>query len=373
MVACGSDTNAEDNEPLQIEGPDAGNENEEVGETLEGIAALGNGEDSLDAVEISTIADSSDGLAGPRDVEINTHAPTEMWLVSRDDNSTTILFDYGTDDQTSETHSGLGSSHFAAKVSALAFGKPGAMATAQQEDEITQPTTPHDFMGPTLWPSDSSEYDGGHGSHLDMLHNSPLSSGVAWDEGNAYWIFDGYHGAIAHYDFKEDHGQGGADHRDGIVHRYANEQLKVVNEIVAHIAFDKENQLLYIADTGNNRVAVLETDTGEMGSSITPNYDGSTQKMIDDAVLTTLIDGDDVGMTQPAGLELVDGVLYVGDSGTSTIHAFTTDGESIDSLNLSEIIPAGAMMGMTIDDQGRIYVTNSEDDELIRIAPKTEE
>jgi sugar lactone lactonase YvrE len=353
---------------------DSGQEHDS-GEQTQGsaIPALGDGQDSLEAVEIVTIATQDDGLAGPRDLEINPHAPGEMWIVSRDDNSTTILFDFGTSDQTSAVHSGLGSAHFASKLSSLAFGAPGFMATAQQEDEITQPSTPADFMGPTLWTSDSSEYEGGHASHYDMLHNSPLSSGVAWDKDNAYWIFDGYHGAIAHYDFQLDHGPGGHDHSDGIVRRYANDQLSVVNGIVAHLAFDRDNQLLYIADTGNNRIAVLETDTGDVGDNIHPNYDNIDQRMIESAVLRTLIDGAEAGLTQPAGLELADGVLYVGDAGSSTIFAFGTDGELIDSLNLSTVIPAGALMGLAVDEQGRIYVANSEDNEVIRIAPKSDD
>lgn len=335
-----------------------------------GVAALGAGEDSVEAVEITTIADSSDGLAGPRDVEINPHAPNEMWLVNRDENSGTILTDFGTGAQESKTVSGLGSSHFAAKVSALAFGAPGYMATAQQEDEVTQSTTPADFMGPTLWPSDSADFEAGHASHLDMLHNSPLSSGVAWDEGNAYWIFDGHHGSITLYDFQEDHGPGGADHGDGIVRRYADGQLGVVKGIVAHIAHDRDGELLYIADTANNRIAVLETDTGEVGDRIMPNYDGTDQRMMDGAVVRTLVNGADVGLVQPAGLELVDDLLYVGDNGSSTLHAFTTRGRHVDSLDLSSVIPAGAMQGLEVDEDGRIYVTDSENNVLVRIAPK---
>lgn len=141
-----------------------------------------------------------------------------------------------------------------------AVGADGYMATAQQEDEETQPTTPADFMGPTLWTSDSSEFDAGHASHLDMLHNSPLSSGIAWDEGNAYWVFDGHHAAIAHYDFQSNHGPGGTDHRDGVVRRYVNEQLKVVDEIVAHLAFDREAQRLYIEIDEDGRSYVVNSE-----------------------------------------------------------------------------------------------------------------
>ena len=35
-------------------------------------------------------------------------------------------------------------------------------------------------MGPTLWDGNLNIYDGGHASHLDMLHNSPNGAGIAW-------------------------------------------------------------------------------------------------------------------------------------------------------------------------------------------------
>lgn len=364
-LGCGDDAQNESPKVVVIS---ENQDDDTVGDIPDSIPALGNGEDDLSAVTITTIANENDGLAGPRDLEINPNKPEELWVVNRDDHSATIVTNWDSGLPSSTKHSGLGNTHFAAKVSALAFGEPGYMATAQQEDEITQSTTPHDFMGPTLWPSDSAEFDAGHASHLDMLHNSPLSSGIAWDTGNAYWIFDGYHESITHYDFQSDHGPGGSDHRDGIVRRYAEGEVSVVNGIVAHLAFDRENQLLYIADTGNNRIAVLETDTGSVGASITPNYDGTNQRQVDGATLRTLIDGAEVGLSQPAGLELVDGILYVGDNGTSKIYAFSTEGEVIDSLDLSSEIPPGAMMGLEVDAQGRILVANSEDNTVIMLA-----
>ena len=50
---------------------------------------------------------------------------------------------------------------------------------------------PSDFMGPTLWTSNINTFSGSgpyHRGHYDMLHNSPNGKGIAWDEGNAYWL-----------------------------------------------------------------------------------------------------------------------------------------------------------------------------------------
>ena len=70
------------------------------------------------------------------------------------------------------------------------------------------------FTGPALWSGNLDIYakpSGGNGSHLDMLHGSPFSMGIASEKENAYWVFDGYNQHIVRYDFGGDHGPGNAD------------------------------------------------------------------------------------------------------------------------------------------------------------------
>jgi hypothetical protein len=55
----------------------------------------------------------------------------------------------------------MGGTHFMAEPAALAFGAPGWLATAQEQDQPTQPDTPVDFMGPTLWTADSGIFNAG--------------------------------------------------------------------------------------------------------------------------------------------------------------------------------------------------------------------
>jgi sugar lactone lactonase YvrE len=351
---------------------DTGTQQPDTGPDRTGFAVLGYADNGEEPVEVETVVDSTDGLAGPRDVEFNPEAPEQMWVVNRADHSTVVVKSAGTEDHDSTKYDARGSRHFMAKPAALAFGKPGHMATAQQEDEKTQPTTPDTFMGVSLWPTDLSDFDAGHSSHLDMLHNSPLASGIAWDEGNAYWVYDGYHGSITHYDFQDDHGQGGQDHSDGIVKRYIDDTLGVEKGVVSHVAFDKEAQMLYAADTENNRIVWLDTSTGDLGRTIRPNYDGSSQRYVNGADYGTLVDGSEIDLQKPAGLEIHDGHLFVSDNATSTIHAFTMEGKQVDELDLSDQIPEGAAMGMDVDEQGRLYIVNADDETIHRVTPSEE-
>ncbi|MCB9537227.1 MAG: hypothetical protein H6704_13325 [Myxococcales bacterium] len=342
-----------------------------------GLPVLGDGLHTLDAVQLDVIGTAfADGLSTPRDLAFHNEYPDQLWVVNLDDSSMTIFFGVGTDEQGSRKKFGFGNTHFMAKPSSLAFGEPGFLATAQEEDQITQPTTPADFMGPSLWTSDPAQFDAGHASHMDMLHNSPNSAGVAWaGYGNAYWIFDGYHAALSLYDFKEDHGLGGADHSDGTMHRYVQGEVGYVQGVPSHM--ELLGDMLYVADTGNNRVAMLDTTTGEMAGPVFPNYDtisAQQQQRVDGAVLSTVVDGAAVeGMERPSGLAIADDTLWITDNATSRVFAFDLEGNLLDWLDLSDEIDAGGLMGIAVGPAGDLFVCDALGDRILRISPKPTE
>ena len=351
--------------------PDAGTvQNPDTGVVAPmGLPILGAGSHSMTNVEMTVIADSNDALDEPYDLAFNPAAPDELWVTNHGTSSIVIIdaLDSASPraDHVRDFQSGR---HFLARPSGIAFGMNGAFATSQAEDRVTQSTTPADFMGPTLWSADRRIFDGGHNGHLDMLHNSPNGMGIAWDSANIYWYFDGGHSAIARYDFNSDHGPGGTDHRDGEISRYAEGEVAMVPRVPSHLAMDHATGRLYIADTGNNRIAYLDTRSGTRGGSIGPNYDGCRMFGVRDAVVQTVIDGRPQGLTRPAGLELHDGMIFVSDNGTGRIHAFSMQGDLIDYLDTG--LPAGALMGMAFDDAGRLYVAEIANHRILRIAPR---
>ena len=73
------------------------------------------------------------------------------------------------------------------------------------------------------------------GSHYDMLHESPLCMGIAWEKDNVYWVFDGHNQSIARYDFQEDHGMGFDDHSDGIIGKYVTGEIQREPDIPSHL------------------------------------------------------------------------------------------------------------------------------------------
>ena len=258
--------------------------------------------------------------------------------------------------------------HFMARVSSLAFGADGNFATAHEEDQITQAVTPADFMGPTLWDGNLNIYDGGHASHLDMLHNSPNGAGIAWETGNVYWIYDGYHQALTRYDFAQDHGRGGSDHSDGIIERYADGLMGYLPGVPSHIEWDASQSLLYVADAETGAIRVLNPNPASAGADINPNYDGTLQRIFNGSSLSTLIAKGTAGLDTPSGLALYDNRIYVTDYATGRIFAFDLNGEVVDYLDTGRTT---ALMGMAIGSDGAIYVVDNATKEVLRISAKS--
>lgn len=349
-----------DGAPVAMVEPDGG---------PQGLAVLGAGTHDLAALEVVEVATRDDGLLQPRDIAFGPMGDHELWILNSD-SGMVIVSRAGFDDRSAVRRRSLGYEHFMPSPSAMAFGG-ATMATVHETDEVTQPTTPADFMGPSLWPIDPATFDGGHGSHLDMLHHSPNAVGIAWDSGNAFWVLDGFHQSITFYDFGSDHGPGGADHSDGVIARWVDGQVEYIEGVSSHMELDHASGLLYLADSGNARVATLDTRGGTHAGSIGPNYDGAEMMAMDSAPLATLVDGTTLGMERPSGLALRDGILYVGDRATSRVHAFDLSGAQLDWLDLASRIEPGSLGALELDAEGRLYVADVLGHRVLRIAPPT--
>ena len=355
------------------EGPDAG-------ATPSGLGVLGSGAHTLDAVTMTVISADDDGLNGPRDLDFNPERPGELWVVNRVDDSVVVYTDVGTDSQAAQRFKDPYALHFMEEVSSISFGTGMKFGTCQESrNTYDDQAAPNDFMGPALWSADTDVFAQSNqdavdelgfdlGSHLDMLHESPLCMGIAWAGANVYFTFDGLTGSISRYDFQEDHGPGFDDHSDGIIERFADVGVERVEDVPSHMVFDHDSGLLYVADTGNARIAVLDPTTASDEGPLPVFEQGTTLTELTGATMTTLVDAAAGELEAPSGLALRDDVLYVADNATGRISAFSLAGERIDWLDTE--LPGGALMGIRVDTDGRLFAVDFADDRVLMFTAK---
>lgn len=353
-------------------------------EPTAGIPALGGGTNDLAAVAVTVIGTEDDGLDRPRDLQFNPEVAGELWVVNQEDDSVSIFFQAGTDGQQSEHIIDPYAMHFMEEVSSIAFGQPGTFGTCQESrNTYNGQYQANDFMGPTLWSSDLEIFGESNpeavdyltdlwgfyadlGSHLDMLHESQDCMGIAWQRDNRYWVFDGLEGAIEMVDFHEDHGPGYDDHSDGEIATYLDGELQRTEGVHSGMVYDQATALLYVADTGNNRVIVLDTTTGTRGDDRRTVERGTDYYYMDDAVFWTAVEGADAGLVEPSGLALHDGVLYVADHGAGAIVAFDAEtGEELDRLDIG----LEGLMGIEVVSDSEIWLVDATANQVLRLQP----
>ena len=341
---------------------------------------IGTGDKSASSVTLTEIATAKDGLKQPRDLAFNTRNTTQLWVVNNGDNGTLIMDKATTEDRSSEYRIDGYAIHFMANPAAIDFGQDdttfgvlGTFGTCGESRNTYGGQTPgNDFMGPVLWSSDLSVFAAqdpeGLGSHLDMLHNTPLCMGIDHETANRYWVFEGLSGSIALYDFKLDHNIGQDDHTDGEYYQYAKGQVAYVEGVPSHVVYNPADKMLYIADSGNSRIAKLDTTTGTKGATIKPKEPMPVSVAMDGTQVDDVVAAKTKKLTTPSGIELYNDLLYVSDNATGRITAFTLKGKEVNHLDTD--LPAGALAGMAFGPDKKLYVVDMVGNRVLRIDPK---
>ena len=321
---------------------------------------------------ISIIADASNSLDRPTDLDFfPVLGKNELWITNQETESeggtTVTISNATTEERTFESLKDGNSWHFMSLPTGIAFSddnfnfatSPGVQ-DANHGDEL--------FTGPTLWSSHPEIYaqpSGGNGSHLDMLHGSPFSMGIAHEKDNVFWVYDNWHEEIVRYDFVRDHGPGNADHSDGRVHRYPNMDISMDQDIPNHMIMDKETEWLYFVDNGQSRVMRLDINSAT-GSAELPEYNEPLAEHLMMAGFTyeTIIEE---GLSQPCGIELFENFLLVGDYANGDIIVYDLNNEFNE---VGRIVTGEAgLTGIKIGPEGNIWATNRTENTLLQLSP----
>lgn len=299
---------------------------------------------------------TADNLNKPTDLDFfPILAKNELWVINQriesDGGSTTTFYDAGESNQTSLHRVDGNAWHFMSLPTGIAFGENGNFAnSAGVQDANHNGGT---FTGPALWSSDPDIYaqpSGGNGSHLDMLHGSPFSMGIAHEVDNVYWVFDGWNSEIVRYDFAEDHGPGNDDHSDAIVRRYKDFTVQRDGDIPSHLVLDKSTGWLYIVDNGNDRVLRLNINSGNIGGTLPLiNEPLAEHSSVVNTEWEVIIDS---GLERPCGIEIMENRLMVSDYQTGDIVIYDMD-NNFDELGRIETLEQG-ITGLKIGPDGSL-------------------
>lgn len=331
---------------------------------------IGRGDGSATSV---TFTDIYKPGAAVKPTDLGFSEAKELWVVGYGDNSLHRGTGFDTGTPTFKRILDPAAGHFMLKPPAIAIGTPGFFGTCG--DNLNErgggDGSARMFMGPALFDTDPTilgvRTSGGLGSHVDMLHNTPLCRGIAHEKANIFWVFNGLDHSLDKYNFNEPHEPGGDDHSDGEIYRYAMGKVKGVDGTPSHVFFDASDSFLYVADTGNARIVKLDTTKGKKGASL----ERQNEILVDEGVM----DNTDVEevvapgtLTKPSGLEVYNGLIYVTDTATSTFHVFDKTGKAIRSLETGR--PAGSLAGIAFGPDKKLYFTDKVAGTVVRIDPQ---
>ena len=285
--------------------------------------------------------------------------------------STVTFFETGSELQTSEYRKDSYSRHFMNTASALSFDQFGYFANTLECKDANNNVNGL-FSGPTLWNSDFSVYANINqegpllGSHLDMIHQSPYSMGIEHaGEGNIYWVFDAYHSALVRYDFATPHEYGGHDHSDGKVWRYGDINLEREPGVSSHMVLNHDSNILYIADTGNNRVLTFDVNSGVFDYNLTPYGESLEQYWMMTGAEWDIFIND--GLDKPSGIDIYNDRLVISDYSSGDIIIYDISGNNPIELGRINTGHENKIMGITIGPEYKIWYVNYVDNQVVRV------
>lgn len=318
------------------------------------------------------IANSSNQIERPTDLDFNPQNMNQLWILNHGGEtggSTVMITDAGTDQVAYDYRKDGNAWHFMVYADALAFGDT-VWTTAQNYFNANRQNFGA-WCGPSLWPSDLDVYaiwgnppgNGRNGSHYDMVHQSPYSSGVAYESENTFWVNDGVTKSISRYKFNEGHVAGGHIHDDAQVFRYVDVPYEMNPGVPAHMEM-MDNKLYYI-NPGAKSVNRLDILTGDIGNDLSNTANGGETL----AIFTEMVGAEwetvvSEGLISPSGIDINEDYMIVSDNATGEIIIY--DSKTFEELKRVQT-GAVSIMGIKFDPNGDIYYVDNVENKVFKI------
>lgn len=324
------------------------------------------------ASEIATTVILRSNLSAPSSLAFKP-GEGSLWIVNQGDDSSVIVDRPGKPDQR-VTQYWDDSDHFMNNPTQLAFSRvrEELAVSLNTLNDYNGQARPNYFTGVTLYTADRDDYRGDAASHLDMLHHSPWAMGLApgvrpttaASDKREFWVLNGLAGSIDRYFFHAPHALGADDHSDGITIRYATGGLKRQGSIPSHLAFNTATRTLYIADTGNGRIAKLNTRLSVSSAVQIGGYHDETPlyELVGSQVQAVTRD---FALSRPSGLLYKGSRLIVAENGTGHIKVFDLSGTQKGDLDTG--LGAGALAGLAEGPDGKLYFLDARGGRVLRL------
>lgn len=332
-----------------------------------------------------TVGTTANKLSGPKDLDFHP-VRNELWVLNRyisgssssAGGSVVIFQNPGETGSKSKYKQDKNRDHFMNLSNSIAIGDmssvPGATANILFGISCEGTNGGDNFMGPTLWPTDTNAYckvnqsNSLLGSHCDMLHQSPKSAGIAHEKNNIYWLTDGNKGNLIKYDFAVPHSYGADDHSDGKIYRYGEVKFTYKSGVPSHLVIDKATGWLYIADTGGKRIIRMQITSGTASGNLSAtNEPLALYKSMTGATQEVFVS---TGLTAPCGIDFSNGRLIVTDNSTGDIIIYDATGSTgVEKGRIKSATGTAGIMGVKVGPDNMIWYVDYTAQKLIKVVP----
>ena len=161
------------------------------------------------------------------------------------------------------------------------------------------------------------------------------------------------------------HEIGGHDHSDGKVWRYDEVDIAREEGVPSHMILDDELGLLYIADTGNQRILKFNVNSGNYSYDLTPYGESLAEYfMMENADWEIYINQ---GLDKPSGIDMYNDRLVISDYASGNIIFYDISISPPVELGRIDTGIQNNIMGIKIDSNQKIWYVNYQDNNVIRI------
>ena len=152
------------------------------------------------------------------------------------------------------------------------------------------------------------------------------------------------------------------------MYRYDEIIVNRVSGLSSHMVLDKDNEHLYVCDTGNQKIVRVNTDAGEISYNLNP-YGENLQGYYSmaGAQYQTIIDS---GLTLPTGIDIYENYLIVSDYSNGDIIFYDLDNLGINQeLKRLHTNRENDVMSIKVGPDGTIWYVGTNTNKLIQIIP----